>query len=115
MKKSKLITLLIIFIIIIFPLIVNATQINPDDYKPKELTSGEADGINSFGGKIAGVIQIVGTMVSVGTMIIIGIKYVVASVDEKAEYKERIFPYLIGAILLFGASNLVNIAYKIFS
>lgn len=67
-----------------------------------------------FGGSVAGIIQIVGTIVSAGAMIIIGIRYVVASADEKAEYKERMFPYFIGAVLLFGASNIVNILYKMF-
>lgn len=117
MKKSKLIILLIMTVltIIIFPLTVNASQINPDDYEPNELASGQADDINRFGGSIAGIIQIVGTIVSAGAMIIMGIKYVIASADERAEYRERMIPYFIGAVLLFGASNLVSIAYKMFS
>ena len=56
----------------------------------------------------------VGTIVSVSTMTIIGIKYVIASSDEKAEYRERMIPYFIGAVLLFGASNIVNIIFKMF-
>ena len=48
-------------------------------------------------------------------MIIIGIKYVMASADEKAEYRERMRPYFIGAVLLFGASNIVKLAYNMFS
>ena len=46
---------------------------------------------------------------------IIGIRYVMASADEKAEYRERMLPYFIGAVLLFGASNVVNIIFEIFN
>lgn len=112
-KTSLLILILVLTSTILFPIISNAT-INPENYKPDSIVKSEMDGIDSIGEKIAGAIQIVGTMVSVGTMIIIGIRYVVASADEKAEYKERMIPYFIGAVLLFGASNIVNIIYQIF-
>ena len=116
MKKSKfIISIFITRLIIIFPLIVNASQINPDDYKSSGPTVEDVEDMYTFGGSIAGIIQIVGTAVSIGTMIIIGIRYVISSADEKAEYKERMFPYFIGAVLLFGASTIVNIAYNMFS
>lgn len=89
-------------------------EIDPDTYEPVTLQEDEVYGFEAFGGKIAGIIQIIGTMVSVGTIMIIGIRYVGASADEKAEYKERMIPYFIGAVLLFGASNIVNIIYNMF-
>lgn len=116
MKKSKVIVLILIMIsLIIFPLTINATgyQIDPDDYKTNGPKAEEVKHMYTFGGSIAGIIRIAGTIVSAGTLIIIGIRYVVASVDEKAEYKERMLPYIIGAVLLFGASNIVNILYEI--
>lgn len=114
MKKTKLIVFIMIAIfLIIIPLTINASQINPDDYKTAEPSATEVKDMYSFGGRVAGVIQVVGTMVSAGTMIIIGIKYVVASAEEKADYKDRMIPYFIGAVLLFGASNIVKILYNI--
>lgn len=116
MKKNKIVvTLLIILLVIIFPLTIKASQINPDDYKSDGPSTADVEDMYKFGGSVAGVIQIIGTIVSAGTMIIIGIRYAVASADEKAEYKERMFPYFIGAVLLFGASNIVKIAYNMFS
>lgn len=116
MKKTKIIILTALAVImIIIPLTVNGSQINPDKYKSSGPTTADVKDMYKFGGSVAGVIQIVGTAVSAGAMIIIGIKYVVASADEKAEYKERMIPYFIGAVLLFGASNIVKIAYSMFS
>ena len=113
MKKNIFRIFIIIFIIfMVFPLIVNASRINPNEYEPVKPSSTDTRELFTFGGSVAGVIQIIGTIVSVGTLMIIGIRYMFASVEEKAEYKERIFPYLIGAVLLFGASTFVNILYK---
>lgn len=67
--------------------------------------------LKSTAGKIVGLIQVVGTMVSVGMLIILGIKYVLGSAEQKAEYKKTLFPYIIGAILIFGAVNLTQIIY----
>lgn len=116
MKKTKLIvTILIVLLVIIFPLTIKASRINPDDYKSNGPNAADVKDMYKFGGSVAGIIQIIGTIVSAGTMIIIGIRYAVASADEKAEYKERMFPYFIGAVLLFGASNIVKLAYNLFS
>lgn len=114
-KISLLILILIITIATMFSLSSKAfATINPESYKPNELDEQDVAGFETFGGRIAGIIQIIGTMVSVGTMIILGIRYVAASADEKAEYRERMIPYFIGAVLLFGASNIVSIIYKMF-
>ena len=113
MKKTKLIILLLItLLIIIFPLTTNSTQINPGKYQPDNIKNSDVKQMYNFGGSVAGIIQIIGTAVSAGTMIIIGIRYAIASADQKAEYKERMLPYFIGAVLLFGASNVVAIIDK---
>ncbi len=119
MKKTKIVIsiFIIILLVVLLPLKINAdyeSQVPTDRYKSSGPSASDVKDMYQFGGRIAGVIQIVGTIVSAGALIIIGIKYVISSADEKAEYKERMLPYLIGAILLFGASNLVNIIYKIF-
>ena len=115
MRKIKVITLIsIMLLLIIFPLTLNASQINPDNYSSSGPSAADVKDMYAFGGSIAGVIQVVGTIVSVGAIMIIGIRYMVASADEKAEYRERMLPYFIGAVLLFGASNIVNMIYKIF-
>ena len=63
--------------------------------------------------KILGLIQIIGSIASVLALIVIGIKYMLGSVEEKAKYKETMIPYIIGCILLFGATNIASILCKI--
>ena len=115
MKKNIIIIfLMLMFLTLIFPLTINSAQINPEKYKSSGPSAQDVKEMYSFGGRVAGVVQVVGTIVSVGVLIIIGIRYVMSSADEKAELRERLIPYFIGAVLLFGASNIVNIAYKMF-
>lgn len=111
MKKTRVVLLLIMLILIVFPLTINAGeyQINPGNYHSDGPSAKDVKDMYKFGGSIAGVIQIVGNIVSVGAMMVLGIRYMLASADERAEYRERMLPYFIGAILLFGASNIVKI------
>ena len=62
---------------------------------------------------ILGAINIVGVIVSVVTLMILGIKYMFGSVEEKAEYKNTAFMYILGAILIFSVTTIPNILYKI--
>ena len=115
MKRIIKILMLLIILTIIFPLTINAFQINPDSYESSGPSTSDVKDMYKFGGSVAGVIQIVGTIVSVGAMMILGVRYMLGSADEKAEYKERMLPYFIGAVLLFGASNIVKIVFNIFN
>lgn len=86
----------------------------PDSWKPSSttVTSG-TNKIQEIGNSIIGPIRIIGTIVSVVTLIIIGIKYILGSVEEKAEYKKTMTPYLIGAVMVFATTNLLGILINI--
>lgn len=58
------------------------------------------------GNTVLGLIQTVGTFAAVAVLMILGIKYMLGSIEERASYKKSMLPYLIGAILLFGAVNI---------
>ena len=55
---------------------------------------------------------IIGSAMSIITMILLGVKYMLGSVEEKAEYKKSLFPYMIGAVFVFGASTIAGIVYS---
>lgn len=84
---------------------------NPDSYKPSDMKN--ADKVKDKGNKIIGVVQFIGTFVSIFSLIVIGIKYMMGSVEEKAEYKKTMMPYIIGAFMLFGITNLLGILNSI--
>ena len=76
-------------------------------------SSGESTKLKGITEQILGIIQVVGTVVAVVMLIVIGIKYMTGSIEEKAEYKQTLKPYLIGAFLLFSGSTVPQIIYQI--
>ena len=87
--------------------------INPANYQDKIGNVTNATRLRDMGNIIIGIIQFVGSAVSVIALIVIGIKYMMGSLEEKAQYKETMKPYIIGAFLVFGVSNLIGIIASI--
>lgn len=79
------------------------SQSVPSDVNPK---------FNTKVSKILGVIQVIGSVISVLSLVLLGIKYMVGSVEEKADYKKELPIYALGAIMVFAISNLLSIIYN---
>lgn len=86
--------------------------LTPTDLKANTSATGTTE-IQNFGGNIMGVINVVGVVVAVVVLMVIGIKYMMGSAEEKAEYKKTMIPYLVGAILIFASTTIVNVVYNI--
>lgn len=67
----------------------------------------------SLGATIVTIMQTVGIVVAVVVLLVLGIKYMMGSAEEKAEYKKTMIPYIVGAILIFAATTIVNVVYNI--
>lgn len=114
MKIKKIIIFVVIFILAvsIMSATVNAA-INPNNYKPNDLTTDDYSEVFSRVGTILNAITIVGVVVSVISVMVLGIKYMMGSVEEKAEYKKTMVPVLVGMILLFCTSTIVSIIWGV--
>lgn len=86
------------------------TSISPGDYKPDELSESETT--ISFANKIIGAFQIFGSITSVLALSILGVKFMLGSVEEKADYKQWMGYYVVGAILVFAISNISAAIYS---
>lgn len=111
-KKIAIIAILVILTITSFTGIVNAT-IQPDDYKPSDLDQTDYYKPFKMAGVILNAITVTGVVVAVITVMFLGIKYMVGSVEEKAEYKKTMMPILVGMILLFCTSTIVSIIWNV--
>ena len=86
--------LLIIFLILILTVPTISIGVSGDlnDYEPK-LNEEDVSGFNptiKLGGKILNIIRIIGAIGAVIGIAILGIKTMIGSIEEKAEYKEKI-------------------------
>ncbi len=68
--------------------------------------------IHGAGNKVVQIVSTIGSILSVIVIIVLGIKYMLGSVEERADYKKSMLPYLIGAGFIFAASNIANIIYE---
>lgn len=58
---------------------------------------------------VIGLLQLAGTGIAVITVTLLGAKYMLSSVEQKAEIKNKAIPVVIGCVILFSAVNLVAI------
>lgn len=80
------------------------------DYTPKG-NQGTATG-TKFGNILdvfLGLVQIVGIAIAVIMLIVLAIKYISAAPGDKAEIKKHAVVYIVGAVLLFAASGIIQI------
>ena len=120
MKKA---TKIIAVVLIMLTLVLGISTISSaDSVDPGQIanglhgtTSGAQEDITGIGNQIIGIITTVGVVVAVVILLVLGIKYMMGSASEKAEYKKTMIPYLVGAILIFGASAITQVVVNIAS
>lgn len=77
--------------------------------------SSLASSIQTIGGSVLGVAQVIGMVVAVVMLIVLAIKYISAAPNDKAEIKKHAVVYIVGAIILFAASGILGIIKNVAS
>lgn len=81
---------------------------DPSKYNPSNSSSTDDSEATTIISDILSAITSVGIVIAVVIVAILGVKYMLGSVEEKAEYKKDLIPYFIGSILLFGICTIVK-------
>lgn len=85
---------------------------NPNYWKPVNKVIGNA-GFKEKINIIVTMVRTIGIMVSVITLSIIGIKYMLGSLEDRAQYKQTLIPWLIGAIFVFAITTVPTLIFKL--
>lgn len=117
MKKSKMISI-VLAVLMVVATISNVVLAAPDlsgtiDKIGQGNSNASADKVVELGATIVTIMQTVGVVVAVVILLVIGIKYMIGSAEEKAEYKKTMIPYIVGAILIFASTTIVNVVYNL--
>ena len=110
-KKTLRIITILATIVLCISMSTLSFALTPLEITPSENPNG-GDKIVSAGQNILGIISVVAMVISVIVLMILGIKYMIGSAEQKAEYKKSFIPYIVGAILVFGASGIANIVFN---
>ena len=121
MKKSmKIVSILMMAIM----MVMVATPVFAGKVDPDSAISGvtsqitapqQTSNITQLVGKILGFLQWGAIIGGVLIITILGIKYMMGSLEEKAEYKKSLIPLIVGIIVVMGASTIANILFKTFA
>ena len=108
-KKMKILSVvLIIAMMFTFAMTTMSAAADIIGEMENKQTDVNDDSIIGVGASIIDIITTVGIIVAVIVLLILGIKYMMGSASEKAEYKKTMIPYLVGAVLIFGASAIAK-------
>ena len=116
----KIVSIIIIFVLILSIFPINSFSGWADDAKTflskaDQTATVDENKLASASNEVYGMLSSVGMVASVIVGIILGIKYMMASVEEKANVKESLTPYFIGCIVVFGAFGIWKLVITTFS
>ena len=111
MKKTmKILTIVLIALVLVsFCSNVFADELDPAKLTP---TYGDSDALQTKAGQIMGMIRNVAIVASVIIIMVLGVKYMLGSVEEKAEYKKSFMPLIIGIILVVSATTIASFIFN---
>ncbi len=112
-KSIRIISTMLTALLVVMALSTTAFAANFNDFgiAPNSTDVSGLSDVKTKGNQILGTIQTVGVLIAVGILMVLGIKYMMGSAEEKASYKKTMMPYIVGAVLLFGASAFAGIVY----
>ena len=111
-KKVKIFSIIMLIIITVSSFMATisyADLIDPNDYNPNNGNAEAPEKFTNMVGTIATTIQMIGVVLSVIVIGLLGIKYMTGSVEERADYKKTMIPFLVGTFLIVAVGTVLRI------
>lgn len=110
-KKVMRIVAILLAVILVVALAGNvfAEGLDLNQFDGKKDSSGAGTSVTNVIGAIINIAQIVGTGVAIIMLIVLAIKYISAAPGDKADIKKHAVVYIVGAIVLFAATGILQI------
>ena len=113
MKKKTIVKIMTIALIVaMISMCLSNVVLATDfvDYSPAPSdNSGASGSAQNILNAILSVAQVIGIGVAVIMLVVLAIKYISASPGDKAEIKKHAVIYIVGAVVLFAASGIIQI------
>ncbi len=114
-KVMKIVAILLVamMVVAVGTQVVFATQsddgLNIGQFNNRKDTSGASESSQNIIGALINIVQIIGTGVAIIMLIVLAIKYISAAPGDKADIKKHAVVYVVGAIVLFAATGILQI------
>ena len=104
MKKAYKAISVLTIVLMIACICTNVFAAITTDSIKSDKNLGEADSaMTNIGSTVLTFVTNGAIILSVVIIAVLGVKYMLGSAEEKSEYKKSLLPYVIGALLVFGA------------
>lgn len=123
-KYLKFFIVLIVALITInlFTAVVHAASLKDDFTKADEFVSkGESqdsiislDELQKTSSSMYNILLAIGVAVAVIGFAVLGIQFMIGGIEEKANIKEKLVPFIIGSVVVFGAFGIWKITVNLF-
>mgnify|MGYP000188014609 FL=1 len=118
MKKSKKILLAIIPVVLVLLVVSTNVFAVSDMFDIKSLDTAVSGGSASTNATnaVQGIwktVLLILQILAVAAIVIAGVRYMFASADAKADIKKQTITLVVGAVLVFGASGIINMITSI--
>ena len=110
-KTMKILTFIATALIVMSMFTSVVFAVNPDSLissMSSQQDDGDTKALTTLGGRILGILQVVGVIIGAIILVVLGLKYMMGSLEEKAEYKKTMIPFLVGAIVVMAAPTLAR-------
>ena len=104
MRKAYKILSALMLTLMLVCICTNVFAFSINNVASNKVLNGVDDKMTSIGSTILTIVTNAAMIIAVVVIAVLGVKYMMGSTEEKAEYKKTMIPYLVGAILVFGAS-----------
>jgi len=111
-KVIKIISVLAMMFVIlatVTPVFAAGIDIDINAFDSYTDSSGASGSATRIMGAIITIIQVVGTGVAILMLIVLAIKYISAAPGDKADIKKHAVVYVVGAVVLFAATGILQI------
>ena len=131
--KKIIYKILLIVIILNFAILVNFNTVRAEGFWEGIISSGDKfletgkdealknddvasdEKTSEFISILYNTLLTLGVIITIAVGGIMGIKFMLASVEDKAKIKEALVPYVVGSVLIFGAFGIWKLFINIFS
>lgn len=111
------IALMVLIVIMIFSSIAYADNDNFSFSEINNQTAGEdiKNPVKKAVGAVMGAVRIIATGVAIVMISVVAMKYLMAAPGDRADMKKASIQYVVGAVLVFGAANILTILVNAFT
>ena len=118
MKKTvKILTILLLAVMLVSfaTSSVFAAEIKPGNLNATFVDDNSSTALVQKTGQVMGMIRNISVIAAVIILMILGVKFMLGSVEEKAEYKKSFMPLIIGIILVVAATSIASFIFGMVS